>query len=169
MNRIILAIAISLLAVAPAAATCKSEAGQKKLAGAALKSFMTKCEKDAKDTPAKSVEVSNFDGDSDSATADIAFTGKFFDGQTVEVALVKDGNKWKLDEAVGFKEFDRDAFLAVFKKDIASQGGTVEEARTNLKEAVELFFETASPDEISRRYNSEVYITPLEVEVGQAA
>jgi hypothetical protein len=29
-------------------ATCKAQAGDKKLAGAALKSFMTKCEKDAK-------------------------------------------------------------------------------------------------------------------------
>jgi hypothetical protein len=28
--------------------TCKAQAGDKKLAGAALKSFMTKCEKDAK-------------------------------------------------------------------------------------------------------------------------
>jgi len=31
----------------PAFATCKSDATDKKLAGAALKSFMTKCEKDA--------------------------------------------------------------------------------------------------------------------------
>lgn len=31
----------------PATATCKSQATEKKLAGAALKSFMTKCEKDA--------------------------------------------------------------------------------------------------------------------------
>jgi hypothetical protein len=29
------------------AATCKAEAAEKKLAGAALNSFMTKCEKDA--------------------------------------------------------------------------------------------------------------------------
>jgi len=29
-------------------ATCKAKAGEKKLAGAALKSFMTKCETDAK-------------------------------------------------------------------------------------------------------------------------
>jgi hypothetical protein len=28
--------------------TCKAQSGEKKLAGAALKSFMTKCEKDAK-------------------------------------------------------------------------------------------------------------------------
>ncbi len=35
--------------------------------------------------------------------------------------------------------------------DIASQGGTIEEARENLKEALELFFETASPEEIQER------------------
>ena len=35
-------------------ATCKSDAADKKLAGAALKSFMTKCEKDAKAACAKS-------------------------------------------------------------------------------------------------------------------
>ena len=34
--------------------------------------------------------------------------------------------------------------------DIASQGRTVEEAKRNLSEAVELFFESASPEEITR-------------------
>lgn len=53
--------------------------------------------------------------------------------------------------------------------DIASQGDTVEEARGNLREAVELFFETAHPNEIADRLNLEVYITPMEVEVGAFA
>ncbi len=35
--------------------------------------------------------------------------------------------------------------------DVASQGDTVEEARANLIEALELFFEAAFPLEISRR------------------
>jgi len=35
--------------------------------------------------------------------------------------------------------------------DIASQGDSIEEARKNLREAVELFFETASPEEIRHR------------------
>lgn len=35
--------------------------------------------------------------------------------------------------------------------DIASQGSTIEEALSNLKEAVEGFFETASPEEIQQR------------------
>ncbi len=35
--------------------------------------------------------------------------------------------------------------------DIASQGDTIEEACGNLQEAFELFFETASPNEIQQR------------------
>ena len=35
--------------------------------------------------------------------------------------------------------------------DIASQGDTIKEARDNLREALELFFETASPEEIKTR------------------
>ena len=47
--------------------------------------------------------------------------------------------------------------------DVASQGDTVDEARNNLKEALELFFETASVIEIRRRMHSEIYITNVEV------
>jgi predicted RNase H-like HicB family nuclease len=50
--------------------------------------------------------------------------------------------------------------------DIASQGDTVEEARKNLAEALELFFETASKKEVKERLAQEIYITPLEVAVG---
>lgn len=35
--------------------------------------------------------------------------------------------------------------------DIASQGNTIEESRDNLKEALELFLETSSKNEISNR------------------
>ncbi len=49
--------------------------------------------------------------------------------------------------------------------DIASQGNTVEEARLNLKEALELFFETASAEEIRERLHDEVFVTRVEVKV----
>ena len=38
--------------------------------------------------------------------------------------------------------------------DIASQGNTIEEATANLKEAVELFLETAPEEEITRRFRA---------------
>ena len=53
--------------------------------------------------------------------------------------------------------------------DIASQGDTVEEARANLQEAVDLFFETADASEVAERLKPEMYVTSLEVNVGEAA
>jgi hypothetical protein len=52
MRSFALVVALTLIA-GPAWATCKGDAADKKLAGAALKSFMTKCEKDAKAACAK--------------------------------------------------------------------------------------------------------------------
>ncbi len=50
--------------------------------------------------------------------------------------------------------------------DITSQGNTVEEARNNLQEALELFFETASAEELAQRLHGEVFVTQFEVAVG---
>ena len=50
--------------------------------------------------------------------------------------------------------------------DIASQADTIEAARKNLREALELSFECASPEEIDRRRLSEVYVTQVEVALG---
>ncbi len=50
--------------------------------------------------------------------------------------------------------------------DIASQGASIEAARENLREALELFFETASPSEIQTRLHDEVYVTRVEIAVG---
>jgi predicted RNase H-like HicB family nuclease len=50
--------------------------------------------------------------------------------------------------------------------DIASQGETVEEARANLQEALELFFATASPEAVQQRLHAEVFVTQVEVAVG---
>lgn len=50
--------------------------------------------------------------------------------------------------------------------DIASQGETVEAARANLREALELFFECASPAEIQERLEGEIFVTQVEVSGG---
>jgi predicted RNase H-like HicB family nuclease len=60
-----------------------------------------------------------------------------------------------------------DGFVALSPElDIASQGDTIEEARANLQEALEFFFESASPSEAKRRLHTEVYVTRVEFEVG---
>jgi len=64
-------------------------------------------------------------------------------------------------------EKEDDGYVALCPEvDVASQGDTVGEARANLKEALELFFEMAAPEEINSRLHDEVYITHVEVAVG---
>lgn len=50
--------------------------------------------------------------------------------------------------------------------DVASQGDTIEEARNNLQEAIQLFFEFASEEEIHSRLKSDFFITNMQIEVG---
>lgn len=64
-------------------------------------------------------------------------------------------------------EREGDGFVSFCPElDIASQGVTIEEARKNLKEALELFFESASTAEIGTRLSDEVYVTTVEVALG---
>ncbi|MGD0571220.1 MAG: type II toxin-antitoxin system HicB family antitoxin [Candidatus Sulfotelmatobacter sp.] len=49
-------------------------------------------------------------------------------------------------------EREGDGYVALCPElDVASQGDTIESARNNLQEAVELFLETADPTEIQQR------------------
>ncbi|MGI8740039.1 MAG: type II toxin-antitoxin system HicB family antitoxin [Gammaproteobacteria bacterium] len=53
-------------------------------------------------------------------------------------------------------EREGDGYVALCPElDIASRGDTVDEARNNLKEALELFFEAASLEEIKERLHSD--------------
>ena len=64
-------------------------------------------------------------------------------------------------------EREGDGFVALCPElDVASQGRSIEEARANLTEALELFFETADQTEIDERLHSETYVTRLEIAVG---
>jgi predicted RNase H-like HicB family nuclease len=63
-------------------------------------------------------------------------------------------------------EREGDGYVALCPElDIASQGNSIEEARDNLREALELFFETAGPEEVRERLHEEVYVTRLEIAV----
>ncbi|HZY46024.1 MAG TPA: type II toxin-antitoxin system HicB family antitoxin [Anaerolineae bacterium] len=59
-------------------------------------------------------------------------------------------------------EREGDGYVATCTElDVVSQGDTVEQARLNLLEAVEGFFEVASPSEIRRRLKKETYIMSI--------
>ncbi len=71
-----------------------------------------------------------------------------------------------LKQLTAIIEREGDGYVSLCPElDIASQGSTIKEARENLREALELFFETASPEEIQQRLHEEVYVTRLEIAV----
>jgi predicted RNase H-like HicB family nuclease len=70
-------------------------------------------------------------------------------------------------EMTAIIEREGDGYVSLCPElDIASQGDTVEQARDNLREALELFFEAATPEEIEKRLHGEIFVTQVEVAVG---
>lgn len=64
-------------------------------------------------------------------------------------------------------EKDGDLYVALCPElDVASQANTIEDARKNLIEAIELFLETADPAEVATRLSEVVFVTSVEVMVG---
>lgn len=69
-------------------------------------------------------------------------------------------------ELTAIIEREGDGYFALCPElDVASQGDTIEEARANLIEALELFFETASSKEIKERLHDEVLVTRVQIAV----
>lgn len=85
------------------------------------------CEEEAKDPESKadSVEVSEVEVEGEKATAQAAISGGSFDRQAVVLALVKEGDQWKLDEITEFAKFDQAAIAQQFKTQL-EKGGEVE-------------------------------------------
>jgi ABC-type glycerol-3-phosphate transport system substrate-binding protein len=80
------------------------------------------CEEDAEETEGDpdSVEVSAVEIDGSAATADVAFAGGSFDGQTLSVALVEEDGDWKLDEVTGFAKLDQEKLADTFEEELQS-------------------------------------------------
>jgi len=68
----------------------------------------------------------------------------------------------KMRQFTAVIEREGDGYVSVCQElGVVSQGSTVEEARLNLVEAVEGFFEAASPSEIRRRLKRKIYVMPI--------
>jgi predicted RNase H-like HicB family nuclease len=64
-------------------------------------------------------------------------------------------------------EKDGDQWVALCPElDVASQRASVEDATSNLREAVELFLECADPSEIEERLHGQVFVTRFEASHG---
>ncbi len=84
------------------------------------------CEKEASnDEGAEDATVSNVEVDGSKASADVALTGGGFDGQEVEVALVKEDDQWKLNEIAGFVKFNEAKVIETLEKGFAEPSSEV--------------------------------------------
>jgi hypothetical protein len=92
--------------------------------GDSAEEALQSCQQQAADTVADSVDVRDIGVDGDSATAKAAVTGSFFDGQTLDIALVKEGDQWKLDEFEGFEDFDRGAMADAIGQELSREGAS---------------------------------------------
>jgi TIR domain len=81
------------------------------------------CRKVAENTAFKpeAVEVREVVESGDTATAEASFQGGLYDGQTMVLALLREGSQWKLDEIKAFKGFDIQRYTEAFE-DKAPQG-----------------------------------------------
>lgn len=86
------------------------------------KAALERCEADAKrgqkPNGVESVEVSNVEVDGSEATAEVAFEGGAYNGQTFAVVVVEEDGNWKMGEITGFAEFDQAKFAEAIEEQV---------------------------------------------------
>lgn len=83
------------------------------------------CEEEAKkEENARAATVAGVDVSGSAASAEVTLSGgNSLSGQTLEVALVKQGDQWKVDEVVKFTKFDHAKLIETFEREIEKSGG----------------------------------------------
>jgi hypothetical protein len=109
---------------------------------------VTECQQDASDTSddPDSVDVTDIQVDGDNATANVAFTGGSFGGSTLTVALVKDGDQWKLDRITDIVTLDVATFKQSFADRLAASGDVPAQVKSCIGQAIQ----GASEDQIKQ-------------------
>jgi hypothetical protein len=83
------------------------------------------CRQDAPDTSddPDSVDVADIEVDGTTANANVTFHGGGFDGSTLSLALIRQGDQWRVDQITGITTFDLAAFQKSFTQRLSSQEG----------------------------------------------
>lgn len=76
------------------------------------------CEEQGSEGTSESVDVSKVQVKGSGATADVAFSGGSFSGQTLVLALIKEGEQWKLDNIVRFASLDKTALIKAIEEQL---------------------------------------------------
>ena len=87
----------------------QTEAFNEAETGASGEEALKACEEETESEeaePAESVTVSNISVNGESATAEVGIEGSPLSGQSVEIGLAKEEGDWKLNEFLGFTNYD---------------------------------------------------------------
>jgi hypothetical protein len=100
---------------------------------------ITECRQDASDTSddPDSVDVTDIKVDGDNASANVAFTGGSFGGSTLTVALVNDGDQWKLDGITDIVSLDVATFKQSFTDRLAASGDVPAPVKSCIGQAIQ--------------------------------
>jgi hypothetical protein len=95
------------------------------------------CEENAPETTGDpdSVDVADISVDGTSATANATFNGGGFDGSTFALALVKEGDQWKLDQLTDIPTLNLEAFQTALSEALASDPDVTPEAAQCVNDA----------------------------------
>lgn len=123
------------------------------------KAAVKACEEEAEagEEEAEGANVSHVAVDGEKATAQVEFEGGSLGSQGLEVALVEEGGKWKLDQIEGFANYDGKALGEAFEKQFEEEPGELtptqakcisgKVAEASQAEAETMFF-SGTPDAI---------------------
>lgn len=90
------------------------------------KAAVKTCEEEAAhEEGAESADVSSVEVDGSKATAEVALTGSTFNGQTIEIGLVKDGDQWKVNEAIKFTKLNQAKLVEAFEEELSKASNEV--------------------------------------------
>jgi hypothetical protein len=103
------------------------------------KAAVKNCEEEAeKEENANGATVAEVEVNGSAATAEVTLAGgNSLSGQTLEVALAKEGDQWKLDEVVKFTKFDHAKLIETFEQEIEKSGEASSKFATCFLEAFE--------------------------------
>jgi hypothetical protein len=104
------------------------------------------CRQDAPDTSddPDSVDVADIAVDGTSGTANATFHGGGFDGSTLSIAVVKQGDQWRVDQITAVPAFDLPAFEKSFTGRLSSQEGVSAAGTACITKALD----SAGPDAV---------------------
>jgi len=103
----------------------QTEAFNETESGKSGKAALEACEEEVEteSDPAESVNVSEISENGESATADVEVEGGSLAGQSVEVEVTKEEGDWKLNEILGFSNYDPAGIAAALEEKLGEEEG----------------------------------------------